>query len=445
MAKTRTRTRYRNNGPFGSVVRHGGAATLAYFASRRPQGRPPWAGGSGPQTAARKRTATSQSYTSTRTKKKRRVSRKKRSWKGRYRGPVKRGKRVVSASQFQKFGSIYRYENGGVCAANQLAWVGVCDSPFQKVHRSVSRAIVKLLMREAGLDIIGWDNIPLFPANLKIQWAYRASVNAAVSPITTVPDLSIDGVAVTYSDIAELLAADFQARIGTDVPGELVFIKLYDGVTKIPLALLWASQITLDFHNTAHLKLQNRTFAAHLSSGIDGDDEEADNVSNQPVTCRLYEFRGNCLVNRTQPKNPTGLCTNPYDGSINTNQSGAFDGMKKLPLANQFTNCTGTRPFVLQPGEIKKVSCDYKKVMKLNSFVGKLATNWNTPEAAQQVFFGSSVVVGFEKLLDTHQAISARDMSIGFEYNFDIRCKARYYRSVASAPIIDVAPDVPIP
>ena len=183
------------------------------------------------------------------------------------------------------------------------------------------------------------------------------------------------------------------------------------------------------------LLIQNQTLAA---TGGEGDDRMND-VSNNPVTGRIYEGFTNGFLPKWRPSGDAS-----YESFIADSNSGIIvatstntipEELRKPPPPNFFKSTFKTTRVVLNPGNIKRISCVSKVSMPMNSFFMRYPNLFHST-GDRHVYFGKSQLIGLEKVLDSRNSESS--ISLAWEVNQTLKVKGRYVRNCSASPLVEV-------
>lgn len=357
---------------------------------------------------------------------------------GYYTRQRRRYRKVNAPSNYARMGSITRIEDGGTQNDAQCVYVGIVNAPYIQVLKGAIRSLVKELCKQAGQDIKNWEDPPMNLDAYKLSYDVRFVTDATVSQF----DVPLTGLA-NYEAIMEALYSSFFGTFTSgSAPFEFKQFWLNRADPDETIALVRAGDFYLDFACFSSFTVQNRT-KAH--TGADAADEEADNIENNPLRGRVYQFYSNSLIPKWRENNNAtyrGCIGDPQWGYISTTgtQSFPINGTKP-PYPNQFQNVFKSSNVILQPGQIKKFTTSWKKSMSWNTFMAKYPYQLDDPSVRTTCYLGSGLVVALERMLDSRE-VTQPDVKVGYEFDTTVKVKSRYRRGVASDPIIKLLPRI---
>lgn len=378
-----------------------------------------------------------ESYTSTRTKTKRRSYGRRYKTSGSL-SRFKKPKRKVRKDPYQCYGSVKRIEQGGVETDANAIYVGVSTMPQDQTMDAICRAIVKELCRQSGQDFQSWaDGFKTAASKIQLSYRYYTSAIAITANQRNV------GITLnqSFSGIAEALAADIDSVLAPQT--KPIFEDFWLNTTVATgseqvVAKVSGKDMLLDFDCFATVRIQNRTLAGTTTS--EEDDDNRNDISNNPLAGKIYKCRGNAFIPQYRESGDASYesyCCDPVYGWIVANAANTNTALVvKPPPANFFKRCYKTGSVVLNPGNIKSASCRSKFSITLNNLASQFPQVVGDPTATDQIGMGHSVMIGLEKVLNSRGA--ENDVSVAWEVDLTFKCKARYRRNLCAAPMVQV-------
>lgn len=349
------------------------------------------------------------------------------------------GRRQRRNTYYYTMGSVKTIENGGTHNVGGQNTIYLGHGPaVREVWDSVTRAVVKLLMKQAKRNIDNWDEgvdfTPGFTDTLRILFTYKD--NPALSQALV--DHSFDVVAGdTYHGVAVKLENAIATTFANDYPKEIVFFRIYHinaNNESIPLGKVLAKDLTLKFNFRSRIAIQNRTLAL---TGT--DDHDADNVANNPLVGKLYvsKKRLNAFKFKVaRPNLAVPYVADAFTGLIKTDSTLSLPNQSVKPPPYWFFDSTHGKKVKENPGEIFSHVINYSQSMKLNNVLAQFRHVANNGTLTE-VKFGHVAMFGLEKMLDSGRALG-ENISLAYEINQRYSCAYSYRPHVASAPIYDI-------
>jgi hypothetical protein len=180
--------------------------------------------------------------------------------------------------------------------------------------------------------------------------------------------------------------------------------------------------MSINLGYSSKLVLQNRTAGATIS------DTEATDVTNNPLTGRRWEVKGNFVEPKTKSwdnsiSTVSSFVVNPDSGVI-TGGAGisGLGSVKKVGTPDEVMRCLGTKRVGLAPGEIRVSTLSYNKTLSLNTIIHHLlnyikhSTSANVQTFRDTMKVGKTAMFQFEKLCDT-RVTDDQLVTLGYEHN----------------------------
>lgn len=347
----------------------------------------------------------------------------------------KRSRNVTKVSRFSTHGSIFKYENGSTITDSHAVYVGVSDMPFDQVYKGACRCIVRDLFRQSGILIENWkDLIPVFNGEYQFYYRYISGETETLTSPSGMDLLSTWSFEQFATEIADLWKAAFGTA--SDHRIKDCYLQKTSNVSAGGVqraATLHFSNYYITVNTYASIHIQNTT------TGNATTDVEDTDVTRNPLVARVYHIKGNALIPRAYVSPTSGQkivadTQTGFLGFTQTQQGAAI--YQKLPPASQFLKCYKSNSFKIAPGAIKKFSVSYKKSMLFNKLFVLNARGMADDTEDYQLPFGTSVLVGFEKLLDSR--VAGSPIRLGYQWDFVIKVASRYNDRSYTTPILNV-------
>jgi len=366
---------------------------------------------------------------------------------GYYRGRINKGRRLKYKLNFNKRGSVSKMESGGTVTGAQCVYVGHSTNGDQ-VWRSVGRALVKELYKQAGYDIISWEDPIPFAAAEEHFLTMDFFINPD-DPIVTVGGVPSYGVGTTFDDVSNGIVVElsnanrgYAANSGLELQRIILFNGDSTANNRTLLGSIQLSSFMLNIEISSKLKVQNSTLA---HDGTDENDELSTDVRNNPVHGKVYHSKGwtngFTMTFRERTSAPTFYGFTPeYDSPLISQDGSALAQKQLLKPPGGYTfkaNATACR---MNPGDIKYDKWFFSCKIGFNNFVKKMSDMLNritAPSASPMVAadFGRVGMIGLEKLLDTRT--SEAPLLIGYEIEQVYKC-AGYNSRPSSLALVSV-------
>jgi hypothetical protein len=355
-----------------------------------------------------------------------------------------------TANRFIKNGYIRKREVGGVVTDGQCVYVGHNSNAMGDHWVSMVYAVMRWFAKKIGHDYVAVDDGILGGlVNPNLQWVIYYKTGAE-NVITTAAVAS--STPRTWGNWADQLSTLITNAIGTNDYFELCSIALHslDNIADtpdIPYTIIQVKQLFVTVVGNSNLVLQNTT----LSSIADADGDVIDNVSNNPLTGKMYSGLGQSYPMAAQ-YNVSGanraILTDPDSGFMTyniTQDSGMSLSMRNLvtkpPPHFAFHGMKGSVYVNLKPGEIRRSKTvkaykyDFCKWIQL--LIPYLKTS---PEGNRNSikFMGVSKVFGFERLLDSRS--DEATIRVAYEINLTTSAIAEFRPTMKALPQLFVQP-----
>jgi len=386
----------------------------------------------------------------------------------------RRVKRRTRQVKYSATGSTKVSENGGIVAQTDVAYIGVYSSPVVQVVESVSRALYRALMKEAGIDFGSWTERHRFHGEVNEHFIHVERLAVTSTPATgaTLPfstfDVPFDNIttAQTHGEVADLFNVELWKVVEAGIPITLQEVQLIatnwdshgtlDVKKRTIIAQLRPRHLKLHITCTNKLEIQNRTKAADVTAtATEQANESMLNIANNPVTGYLYQCSGAGFGPKSDDygRAEYALRSEPKYGVIRSSSIGGNTTVTvqqelynyiKPPKPSFFQKTIGKK-ITLAPGAMTSTVAVYKKSMPLNDiFVKYLPTmqlfNTFIPDTTSYRYpytFGQSKMFALERMLDSRDSSDNQLVNIGYEHNLSVSSVVTKVQQFI-APINDV-------
>jgi hypothetical protein len=363
---------------------------------------------------------------------------------GKFVGQFKRAKRRKIGKRQMKMmqGFKTRIERGGTYEDGQALYVGATTHPVNTFMLATAACILKELLRQAGSGIQDWTQPCWKDAGLEKTYRiqYQLYTNATTAVLTDGTFIDFTSLS-TALDVAQQIATAFQTTFGSNKEYYLDNVLLRQrgsagSATSFPeiIGTINANQFFVKLDGDVNMCIQNNTLAA---SGE--DDDNRNNVTNNPIYGKVYEVPATGFMRRVRVANPltnTGnLLSDPTTGHIEARSSNMDrSNFVKPPPHWFFTGCKKSARIDLQPGQIKRYKFSAGKSYNLQKMLHKLHDEID--DERQLNWFGKSVLLGLEKLVDNRTEINP--VSISWETNLVFTSSYKYFKKNITVPYNNV-------
>lgn len=335
---------------------------------------------------------------------------------GTYKGSFKKSRKRRVKNLFRKLGVELTQEGRGT--VNDTDVVGVAHGvAVGSIMLSVVDALWRKLYEHAGYDLCDWDAVPEVTADLfTVTYGWRDTVNSAVINTRSVAFVIAD----THEDIGIKIRDDIlNASVFANDTFVMEYIRIVPvagtAVDKLIMGHLCTRNMTVSVRQTSLLVLQNRT------PGAAATDDLVTDITNNPLTGRVWDFNYNNFMARGAYSGNAGLTLDPrFGGQSITVPTVAVAGIgNKVPGPSDLKYTTSTNRVLLNPGALKKSHLSFAMTLTINAFFSKIknylknATGPTADTNLAPVFIGKSRVFMFEKMCDT--GAGTQNATIGYE------------------------------
>lgn len=348
----------------------------------------------------------------------------------------KRARKTTKISRFSTHGVIYKYENGSSINDPQALYIGVSDMPFDEVYIGACRCMVRDLFRQMGILVEDWLNlIPVVNGELQFRYSY---ISGQTEALTTPAATAILGT-WSFAEFGSQIATVWKAAFGTSADHRIKEIWL-EKTTNVfaagtqRTATIPMSNYVISVDNYASMKIQNTT------TGDNSTDAEDTDITRNPLVARVYHLKGNALIPRAYASPISGqkIVADTKTGLFGFTATQQGERIyKKLPPASQFVKCYKSNQFKMQPGSIKAFTVRYKKTMRFNNLFVLNGRGMADDTQNYQLPFGTSVLVGFEKLLDSRNSFGS-NVKINYQWDLTVKVASRYNDRSYTTPLLNV-------
>lgn len=314
---------------------------------------------------------------------------------------------------FSQTGSIMKQEYADEASSRQSCFILHNSLPARKLLEGVSRALIRKLFKQAGISISNWEE-PYLGADhftLKIVTYYYKNSTALPAEGNTDPSTVETTVSdnQTFSSISTGVLNSWTFLYEENVEiFKLVLLSVESGVAnRQTLSQLEAKDIELAIYGKSTLTFQNAT---HGESSV-FDNENADNVSSNPVRCQIasspnwssgYSY-ANKVWNGTVSN--VSMISNITTGCVDLDSlTGSIANLYKINPSYSWKDFSNTRlknsvSLTLDPGVQKKdvIKTDIPKI-NLNNLIRKFQ-NLSFTAGSTILPIGHSKLLSFEHTL----------------------------------------------
>lgn len=400
-----------------------------------------------------------------------------------YPGKLKPRKKVAPISKFLRNGSFLKREVGGEYSDNivgsdpaapgHIVYFGHTTAVPEELLSSVSRALVRALVRRAGFEFSSWsETLPCGNGGWILRFTYYTS--SAIGELNTATTVSLNAtndfalLATRLNDkMTEVLAAGYiespvtrnyqTSQMPLFEALELLSDDNTAGGTIIAqnreIARMKLTDVDVYVKVTSKLTFQNRTVAK--TSVVDDKDETlVGNVENNPLSGRRYMYNGNHVLFRANPyggvtsrdlcmlqprkAQPTFTWVPGGDNSVRENLE-----FQKVPKSASFLNCTKSQTVYIKPGEMKTSHLTYSKSCSIQSMFKMLRqaivssdVQPLNPTISTRCMAGITEMIALSKTMDT-RAPDEPNIQIGFECEQTFAAYVVYKQKRAAVQIVD--------
>jgi hypothetical protein len=327
----------------------------------------------------------------------------------------------------RKYGIEQAFEVPATCTDPDIVTAAFGTAVRRQFFAAVA-AIYRKLIEKAGYAIGDWEDVvPFNTAEHTMEFAYKLS-----------------------STDDNLLSHSYVMPVGNHLTQVDTLVQQLFGIATAPVGypenslFLWYN---LEVHPTANTsiktceaKIDIASYLLHIKDyyncliqnrtpGAAATDDNAEDITNNPLTFRMWQANGNgvrCRLNNDTATIREDVVVGEMNGLWNgVGASGTAGGgaIKKIAQGSAFSNAWGTKKGVLQPGEIKKFFTSFSKTINARSYFWLLSKYMYSNDATSQANnnhktfskFGSSCLIQFEKLCRT--GLGSQNIIIGFEVN----------------------------
>lgn len=348
----------------------------------------------------------------------------------------KRKRKVYT--DFDKYGSVKKVENGGVANDPQCQYLGHSTAAHEQLVPAALRAVLRELVCQAGINFVQWDeDFDFTVGDILFGVTWFASPEATSSTSGTVAT----AVSVTTpNQLVDSMYTFMKANL-TETSPIIDRFNLFRTANTNPIGTVFAKQMQLVFSNSSWLKIQNRTLAT--ATGVDPDnEEESTTVTNNPLVGKIYSgYHDGFLIDARVVTSGT------FENMLCHTQTGVIDAAAanlptsfKKPVGGQFLrSCSKAGHVKVMPGDIKISRISFSKEINCSAFFRDLCVEIDeasTADVRLRTKFGVCEMVGLEKELDSRQAEA--DISLAYEVSQTYKCAGRYKQRSKTLPITEI-------
>lgn len=340
--------------------------------------------------------------------------------------------------KYARSGVTLKYENGGVVSDSKTVVIGHSTNPQRYFVEMVMAAIIKQLVIKAQWAIKDLSTI-VFNSAHNIRWTYYPSVGSS-TPIERT-------VSVSVSESIRSMAEKVYADITTASVGDFMHLKsiaLFDETHE--LSSLNFDGMTVSWACYSLLNIQN-TSKAGLSGASEEDDDDAGDITQNPLIGRSYDTFGNCFIprDRVTAGTPAIFLADEITGVIprtghTISSSEDSYNLNTVPPPYYFNKCRKSVIQKLQVGEIKSSRIKHSGKMNFHTFFDDYKTVMKDSQASSLEVpnkIGYSRVFAFEKVLDARQG--ENQLKIDYEINYTLKIHVSSKQNTTTLPYLVIA------
>lgn len=333
---------------------------------------------------------------------------------GKYTGRFKKAKKFKTGyNYYSNKGLVNTQETAGSVADPDCVYISAQAVDSIRIVQSASRALIRKLFQKAGFVISNMDELLISTslttaADWKVDLTIvngKTGVETVWVSHTLVAASTCNSVSSAFENTWLEYCAGYantggtgNASVDTNNPKRLILYRqdyntTFGSVFECEINLM---DEILCIKGHCDLKVQNRT----LSASGSGD---AENVDNNPITGRLYEFssipkarsKAGYLLNEIKVLAGVQL--------VRAAQLTGQSSFKEPPLPTVFSNCSKSVKIRLDPGEIKHYNVAYQKSMHFLNFLKFIHLEYGTAgEFYQYNSRFPTVMVAFEDMINVN-------------------------------------------
>lgn len=310
-------------------------------------------------------------------------------------------------------------------------YIGHSTCHYELYVRTLMGAMLRKVLLKAGLSVPNRDQeLPFYSQfdsdGFKFVFILQNPITGGANTLEhlVTQDKTLTNVINDWTALRDYLLDLFRGTLGSEPQSMAVYSS-----DRNALDTNWRLAAQINFRNekihwTMHsnLKVQNRTAGALAGAG---EEQELDRVDQQPLTGRLYTFKGG-EPRLKHTTNWTGAALNDDEklsrmrqyGSSHTGASGLPQPYQEPPVPKLWMNCIGASKVVLQPGDIKNAKISYSISGKLPNVLKKIKTTYTESGFVKGVS-GKCQILALEEYMRTP---NNNNIFVGFEREFKIGC-----------------------
>lgn len=367
---------------------------------------------------------------------------------------IKSRKRVKRPLRFREGMTIKREGRGSVTDPNAV-FIGQGPAASLIVDCFYG-CIVRELFRQAGYAVESWaqpfvDMIgggSSYPASSQytIEYYYHGTPNSTTEGSSgyTIPS----GTSTTIQQVVTGLADAVRASFGTTLVHEIIAFRFYNakvsnGTTAVPMSLSYIKCDNMSFKVSSwqNMLLQNRTLAG-LSASPDADADSRDNILANPLYATVYRVKGNTFIPKWRNASDlsyTGFSAGAVTGLIVTNATDSLPEQGVQPAKVLFNGTKVSRDRI-EPGAIKQLKTSSTQQYSMKRFAEVFRTSLDNGTATDQVSYGQSHLIGYEKMLSVTPS-TENPILVAYETNQTVKVDYRYNPTTRITPYVITTAD----
>lgn len=342
---------------------------------------------------------------------------------------LKRRKRKKSAKKEKYLANTHGIartrETYGKVVANHAVYLKHSTWNDLEWANAITGALIRKLLTKAGLDVTHVDDIIQIRGSLfnnsDLRIVYIVAEDGApttnqmfaiditnVGPMYTIQYLSEGFTGMRNHLIDYVRSSNKKLPVFLDLQYHEITEDIFMTHTRIDLA-----KLKIHYHASSVLKIQNRTLPPNSTQTT----SFTDTVDNQPLSGRLYTFKGGDPKLSEGIQHFTGGQADAIFNGINGEGfEGAFDAgesynMPDPPPKHYWKNCTKTAPALIQVGESQQTGVSHAFVGGFITLLNKIRDNWDS-QTRYHCVPGKSQILALTEYLHT---ANTNKITVGYE------------------------------
>lgn len=349
---------------------------------------------------------------------------------GLYQGNIgKYTKRKGKKKGIYKTNLVERYEHKGTVTDPHLVYIGM-GLNYDKIVLGIFRQVIRCVLAKAGIFFTNWDEVLTGVHNFQIQF-YEQMNDLAPKAAST----SMVATASPSTYATNLRDAYASADTNTQV-SHMLNCRMYDSASQLAEIDLRCLKIQVSCSQA--MLVQNQTLAPNAGTGQ--DDSSAFNITNNPLSGRMFYKNGNIILAKDRGSASTTNFKPFGTYGVNFPEYFAYPGANQwnqtqYNVGNVFARCKPKTKVIMQPGAMHKFSQYNSKTLYINQWKMLLWDHFHqdSPGSINKYTFGTITMLALEKMLDSSD--ETENIKCGFELNQVTRYGYKYVKSKQTLPI----------